>query len=116
MFYVGQKVVCVDDVPVMGGWHPESQSPVEGEIYTITAFGEESPDSMMRYQAHVWLAEIRNAFDIGYLARRFRPLTDISTLQSIVAEVKAGKPRKIKADRFDSEDRRVGEEIYGRRV
>lgn len=103
MFYVGQKVVCVDDKPSPKktfGYYKNLITPRVGQIYTIRGF---------RSAYSVWLCEIRNEprtysdgfVEASFLAARFRPVTDISTLQSIVAEVKTGKPRKIEADRFD---------------
>ena len=102
MFYVGQKVVCVNDSWVTN--RPDTR-PVKGIVYTIRGIdGDERGTS-------IYLVEIVNParmvreglFEVSFWAWRFRPVTDISTLQAIVAEVKTGKPRKIKADRFDKE-------------
>lgn len=101
MFYVGQKVVCVDDrFPYKA--LPTTIRPIAGNIYTVTRGN--FMDRVV-WREGIEIAEARNtrpnAGHTGFLAARFRPVTDISDLQAIVAEVKTGKPRKIKADRFD---------------
>ena len=105
MFRVGQKVTMIDPRP----WQDEANGEVYlelGVVYTIrdTELG-------IGGSGHTFLTfyEIRNeryrycddygeaAFFAGY----FRPVVDMSDLEAIVAEVKRGKPRKIKADKFD---------------
>ena len=103
MFYVGQKVVCVD-ASYRGAFPWLGTPPVEGVVYTIAGFNGSDP---YHGELILRLVEIQNPARRagrmleGYLASRFRPVTDISALQAIVAEVKTGKRRKIKADKFD---------------
>ncbi len=87
MFRTGQKVVCVnagdleyDNGQPWGG----SETPVEGEIYTI------SRAHLWRGWPVVWLQEISRDLDAvfyhgpnaGYAAERFRPLVSTSTRES----------------------------------
>lgn len=102
MFYAGQKVVCVtitdEDVPseFSGVWHDDQ--PKVGCVYTIV---KELPCPRSG-QGVVHLAEIRRSklaeqywgYPVGYGAFRFRPVTDISDLQAIVAEVMNRAPCK----------------------
>lgn len=97
MFYVGQRVVCVDDSP-----HFEGTAALKmGAVYTVRNF-HECPDGRVGMRlSEVTLPLAGNGIEHCFRQSRFRPVTDISDLQAIVAEVKTGKPRKIKADRFD---------------
>lgn len=110
-FYVGQKVVCVTTTdeaipPILAGsWNGDE--PTIGAVYTIAKILT-CPLSGIEM---VHLVELRRAksaekywgYPVGYGAFRFRPVTDISDLQAIVAEQLAGKPRKIKDDQFDKQ-------------
>jgi hypothetical protein len=103
-FYVGQKVVCVNDGEsphTPGKKFTRTEAVFKGEIYTIT--------SVHNFRGHMcfWLLEVsrsRAAKDfygemVGYGAWRFRPAvepkTDISALREIVADVFHG--RKVTA-------------------
>jgi hypothetical protein len=98
MFYVGQKVVCVDASSGNGTlcWGEKSETLIEGNVYTIrrcfyTDYARKGVPELI-----VWLDEIaRSALsrhlwgqDAGYAARRFRPLiekkTDISVFTSLL--------------------------------
>ena len=94
MFEVGEKVVCVDD-----RFHPEiaylfAALPVKGTVYTVRecdvgrskwTSAEKGWDSV---EMKVLLVELVNGVDpstekgcpseLGFAARRFAPLTDIS--------------------------------------
>jgi hypothetical protein len=107
-FRVGQKVVCVNDAK-FPGWPFKRRgvvTPVRGEVYTIRAIFE-LPGWPGEWRC--LLSEIVNRprdyadgyYEGGWGLDRFRPVIDISDLQSIVTEVMKGKPRKIKADQFD---------------
>ena len=96
-FHVGQKVVCVD------ARHTNADDVAElvvGAIYTIRWIGEHSgPSHWCGYWAPaicVRLEEVRRetdwgrlAFDIPFLASRFRPIqerkTDISVFTKLLA-------------------------------
>jgi len=71
----GAKVVCVDAFPLEGSiW---VSPPVEGVIYTITDTFYQEGVLLLR------LKELRNFQDIGYLARRFRPLVSRTQEQDV---------------------------------
>lgn len=83
MFEVGQRVVCVD-AKIDPGNLPAREvtdwiAPRLGAVYTISGVG--APRNVARYgsQPVVWLAELKNGNDRGYLARRFEPLPKKST-------------------------------------
>ena len=105
MFYVGQKVVCVDDsfTGVMGNqFYSELK---KGAVYTIRWVGnyevEEAPPHLRAFDGRsgvylcVKLVEVRRQFpefgnqdpDMPFYAERFRPLierkTDISELKKL---------------------------------
>jgi hypothetical protein len=86
MFGVGEKVVCVE----MDDLHEL----VVGRIYTVTKIG----GVVLKGDPELICV---SGVQFGKYARRFRPVVDISDLQTIVAEVKRGKPRKIGRDQFD---------------
>jgi hypothetical protein len=105
MFRVRQKITMIDPRP----WQVEANGEVYlefGVVYTIRDIElgiDGSGDTSLTF------FEIRNeryrylddygepAFFAGY----FRPVVDMPDLEAIVTEVKRGKPRKIKADKFD---------------
>lgn len=87
-FWVGQKVVCVDDVP-MPGFSPEMHGLTSGLIYTV----REVTISTISGKPALRLREIYryNSYpypDVPYIADRFRPATDITIFKEIVAKVK----------------------------
>ena len=90
-FFVGQKVVCVDDTP-----HPQYSGPQDlptaGRVYTISWVGPH------RWAYHdmigVHLVEHRRAAPFG--AFRFRPATDISIFHKLVE--KARKTGRVTVD------------------
>lgn len=80
-FYVGQKVVCVDDeVREADG----KKRLINGQVYTIRAiasdFSHPSWTRIAKYGSGdvVWLREIANRLtsDAPYNARRFRPVVE----------------------------------------
>ena len=105
MFYVGQKVVCVDARARPGKYWARHQGKlVEGRVYTVARGTYAHPTLASEV---IDLVEVQcnrlNSGDPAFRAARFRPVTDISDLQAIVAEQLAGKPRKIKDDQFDKQ-------------
>lgn len=109
MFYVGQKVVCVVNWKHHNGFHGGFGSeilPQRDVVYTVREIVV-YPDG----EAGLRLMEIRNYAnpysygpgECSFAVRYFRPVTDISDLQSIVAEVTRGKPRAIEPDQFDKQ-------------
>lgn len=76
-FYVGQKVVCVDDAEIGGIW--VADAPVEGEIYTIT--GQLTVNVYGQNRPGLLLSEIKNCdgFLGAYCSTRFRPIIEKST-------------------------------------
>ncbi len=102
MFDIGEKVVCVDD-----RFHPEiafmfDALPVKGEVYTVRdcdmgrakwTSAQKGWDSV---EMKVLLQELVNGVDpstakgcpseLGFAARRFAPLTDITELEEIENE------------------------------
>lgn len=92
-FYIGQKVVCIDDSSNtfilklhLRCWHHLKI----GEVYTISGFDPEGVDA-------VYLIEIPELvisgwdFPVGWGVERFRPLvekkTDISVFQQMLQKV-----------------------------
>lgn len=74
-FTVGQKVVCVDDVPR----HYPSAGVKYGSIYTITKIGIHHT----RECPVVWLSEEEALGEWGFYADRFRPIQDTKKETSI---------------------------------
>ena len=61
MFKVGQKVVCVDNVPFPGRvW--QGDKPAVGAIYTIRAVGIKTNIPPAKGRTGILLEEIRNSF------------------------------------------------------
>lgn len=75
-FFVGQKVVCVDDTGLIC-W-PEMKA---GNVYTISAIGPYG-DSI-----HVDVAEVKTRIPLGWRHDRFRPVrtTDITIFTAMLA-------------------------------
>ena len=88
MFFVGQKVVCVDDSPING-----QSAPVrKGQQYTVSrlyAPGDRDVDvPSHRYEDHgVEVAPVGRP--ACFLLHRFRPATDISVFTAILAKFSA---------------------------
>jgi|HubBroStandDraft_1064217.scaffolds.fasta_scaffold70069_6 hypothetical protein len=90
MFYVGQKVICVDASRA----DPSTIRPypfiahhnlVKGQIYTIVAVGLTNDLDLLNRPC-VAIAE--HKFKHAYIASRFRPLTDISVFTVMLNEKK----------------------------
>ena len=83
-FRIGQKVVCVDDVPRAGfdGWHPDCDIPQKGSVYTVREIG-----LTVYGDPGLKLEEIRccvrssgnEHVDTFYFAQRFRPVVERKT-------------------------------------
>jgi hypothetical protein len=86
-YKIGQKVVCIDNVPTKGRFWAHD-IPVVGRVYTVSGFTYSLYDDSLCLR----LEEIQNISsfkrdDLGYRAVRFRPVaekkTDISALQRL---------------------------------
>lgn len=89
MFYVGQKVVCVDDRLTPGRLWADSVPPVEGGIYTIVSIVTNDSGNEALVLAEAPRGPMSRAFGAyGYHSRRFRPVverkTDISLFQRML--------------------------------
>lgn len=102
-FVRGQRVVCIDITPRAGRrWYPHTM-PTVGAVYTVAKgnYINERNDEV------ILLNEIQNPLggrgeDVGYLVRRFRPVTDISDLTEIAANIKrGGDPKAFGRDPLD---------------
>ena len=95
MFFVGQKVVCID-AQSSGGhpWFPCGLT--EGHVYTVRGVGEYDCIWLGRNLC-MWLEEIVRGEDVPFHVRRFRPLverkTDISCFTRILARIK--EPERV---------------------
>lgn len=105
MFYVGQKVVCVnDDVDAFKKTDPYLLKHgldglgglTKGSVYTINRFDENGRcihlNEIVRGDSAVGDHRI---IDYGFDKRRFRPATDISMLEQIAVDVTAGRVLEI---------------------
>ncbi len=105
MFRVGQKVTMIYPCP----WQDEADGkvfPEFGVFYTIRdiELGIDGSGDTFLTSYEIRNKRYRYLDDYGeaaFFAGYFRPVVDISDLEAIVTEVKRGKPRKIKADKFD---------------
>ena len=95
-FYVGQRVICVEDRPgiytspnaFVGAFDPDMDGLKSGAIYTVRAVGI----CEIWKKPAVWLSEIyREPYDgieVGYSPKRFRPIverkTDISIFKAML--------------------------------
>jgi hypothetical protein len=95
-FRIGQKVVCVDGLV---RW-PPSRPKKNGEVYTIIDKGRSYFDGGTPV---VYLAEIKNTpprfngRDVGYKARRFRPVVEKSNDAGMAVLKKMLEPTKVDA-------------------
>src|SRR5690349_16331156 len=102
MFYVGQKVVCVD-ASVEGYGHGRLDHPHrlhEGEIYVVRKVGF-SPQFGEDDILVLWLEGVTriNMFeqDVGYAAARFRHLVERKTDISIFTDMLKPKTERVSA-------------------
>lgn len=89
-FRVGQKVVCVDVSNDDGKQWIGDDTPVVGEIYTVSAVGLTE-----RGKYGIQLVELRRPRRWGYQARRFRPVVERKTDISIFTAML--KPERVQA-------------------
>lgn len=88
-FRVGQKVVCVKRGRWIGGYRNEID-PVYGVVYTIREIETDSPHGTMLRFAEIVNRKRRYSEGVSearYWAIHFRPVVDISDLESIVTDV-----------------------------
>jgi hypothetical protein len=89
-FFVGQRVVCVD-----ASWSGVGKPPelVEGQHYTIRRIGVGTIYDAKYGEPVIFLKEIVRTHHIGpyepgLYHKRFRPATDISSLESLLRTTK----------------------------
>jgi hypothetical protein len=105
MFYVGQKVVCInakDDVfpGTTEPWNVACDIPTEGTIYTVRATGiifNGLPG--LKFHEIIWRGLVRGLFrdDDWYWAERFRPVVERKTDISIFVKMLTPKRDTIRA-------------------
>jgi len=81
-FEVGQKVVCIDSTPNPIYKGPQDL-PNEGQVYTISWIGP----CVWKYNKGIGVHLKEHTRDMPLGTHRFRPATDITTFQNIVAKV-----------------------------
>lgn len=95
MFYVGQKVVCVDASEMLndGGFRRDAPMLSEGSIYTVIATRSVGPFH------GVQVAEVRPSEEHlwGFLASRFRPIVERKTDISIFTDMLTPKTEEVSA-------------------
>lgn len=92
-FFIGQKVVCVDaeehDRYRPSWWPPGDglglDGLTEGEIYTIRGVGEYAGAIYVQLMELKRYRDYEPNADIGYAPQRFRPATDITIFNEILA-------------------------------
>ena len=112
-FYVGQKVVCVDDRPNAEclPWQ-RGEKIQHGHVYTILRLHSHCGDFVC------WLEEVRRSDtairewgpDVGYRIERFRPLIERKTDISIFTEIldKANSRPRVLEPAGPNDDRTEG--------
>lgn len=97
-FYVGQKVVCVDDAGF--GWiqRKHGQLPIKGRIYTIRSFTPKGGVRLVGLSNDKFYDEkYGHGIEPGFDPNRFRPVverkTNISIFTEILDRVNGDKPR-----------------------
>ena len=94
-FRIGQKVVCVDDAPEEGRAWKGGESPTEGSVYTIRSIHFDNGVQILGFE-EIERSDYSKQFwkdqNLGYLARRFRPVverkTDISIFRALLTPSK----------------------------
>ena len=89
MFYVGQKVVCINNGPSRFGWQSRPKILKKGAIYTVTKCWHHEVNKVPA----VSLAEVEPIFGYnGFDAARFAPIdkrpTDISIFKRMLTPSK----------------------------
>lgn len=97
MFYLGQKVVCINDTP-QSPFRPCLDGLTKGNVYTIRWIGDyfdiydQTTNLCIRVEEILRLLDNRYIQDMPYLASRFRPLiekkTDISVFEKLLIPTK----------------------------
>lgn len=100
-FYVGQKVVCVNDKP-LAGFAPfgGAEKLIVGAVYTIARILVDSHDIEIVHleEVHRDQQSIEDwGPDCGYRAVRFRPIVEKKTDISIFTAMLNPSERKVKA-------------------
>lgn len=90
MLYAGQKVVCIDDEPLPGRIWEFKNELKKGLVYTIKNLRIDEDGDLICQLLEVSrgpMSRAQHGPDCGYLARRFRPVTDISVFTEILKKV-----------------------------
>lgn len=81
-FWVGQKVVCVDNKPAACYRDFSArEKPTVGAVYTVTrAFVRKGVSTVhLREIARDEVSQRQHGFDVGYRTNRFRPIVEAKT-------------------------------------
>lgn len=112
-FRIGQRVVCVDAVPLI---HPtngeDSWGIVKGEVYTIRSTGFHH----VYQEATVWLNEVVRDVapawpDYSFAARRFRPIAEKPASMDIIRSIVLDPHKPIPDDPREPKRIKTPEEI-----
>lgn len=107
-FYVGQKVVCVDDNWIDFNWNYVPNKPTRGQVYTVRAVGEQAAGPQDEITLMLWLCEITNEprwwrgprkEEAGFIVTRFRPAVDkpdvVEQFRRMCREAEKALPRTL---------------------
>lgn len=83
-FRVGQKVVCINDVPDPGRRFTDCIPPKRGMVYTVRDY---VPSHYGNWTAIRLVEVVRRPDNMGFRASRFRPLVERKTDISIFTAV-----------------------------
>jgi hypothetical protein len=98
LFRVGQKVVCVDASGRRPWW--DDEAPIEGRVYTIARIFFDIDCEVLEFVELKRCQRSRgwHGCDIGYDARRFRPIVERKTDISVFTKMLTPKKRELVRD------------------
>jgi hypothetical protein len=98
LFRVGQKVVCVDASGRRPWW--DDEAPIEGRVYTIARIFFDIDCEVLEFVELKRCQRSRDwhGCDIGYDARRFRPIVERKTDISVFTKMLTPKKRELVRD------------------
>ena len=98
MFYVGQKVVCVNANNTPGRVWYEGEALVEDAVYTVAhVMLDQDGDLVLDFQELTRSPIARAHGMIGYHVRRFRPIVERKTDISIFTDMLTPKTEEVSA-------------------